>query len=169
MPISSSPATMHILVGLNREGYEHTQHFLPAGLATFVCDSKVIERHHAHRESDPFLRNMKDGSIPKSLNRRGMYSRKKANARVFLFATIIFVLGFPNGQVLVLTRVSPILLDGPGGCVSCLHETELRRKVFEVDRSSSCGVGMKTHQRKMLSNWETGYTREPCDVRYCNQ
>ena len=80
----------------------------------FVRDSKVNVRQHAHRESDPFLCDKKNESIPTSLNRRGMYSHKKTNARLFLSSSMVFVLK-SSERVLVLreslkcSRLEPLV------------------------------------------------------------
>jgi hypothetical protein len=81
----------------------------------FVRDSKVNLRQHAHRESGPFFATKKNGSIPKSLNRRGMYSHKKTNARLFLISSMVLFRD-PNERVLVLLKTGTIVfrtsLDG---------------------------------------------------------
>jgi hypothetical protein len=55
-----------------------------------VRDLNANIRQHAHRESDLVLRNKKNGSIPTSLNRPGIYSHKNTNARVFLIFSNLF-------------------------------------------------------------------------------
>jgi hypothetical protein len=106
----------------------------------FVRDSKVNVRQHAHRESDPFLCDKKNGSIPTSLNRRGMYSHKKTNARLFLFSSMVFILK-SSERVLVLreslkcSRLEPLVAE--------LHRPVLG-PVFGIDRSPSAGVPRST-------------------------
>jgi hypothetical protein len=107
MPISSSPTGFRFLECSDREGYAYTHPAVPKRPAKFVRRSKVIFRQHAHRESDPFLRDKKERVNPQVPEPSRTLLPQKSECKSFLIRITFFFYNFPYGRVLDLSANSP--------------------------------------------------------------